>query len=97
MNKLTWYASRQERSEATITILMDLIRELHEPNTAPLRELFAEYVTALSDESNSILIILNRLQLDSANCLIHHNITLTKENQARMQQIRKLSEIRYGN
>lgn len=95
MKTVKWYDGRTERAEIACNNLMDLIKNLTEPNEQPLRELFANYVTEFSNDLNAFPLILSRFNLDVSNCLLKHRIVLNPENKQLFKEILALSELRY--
>lgn len=97
MSKLTWFASGKDRGDEAISIIDNLLNDIDNDTTRqPLQEVLIEFKDELEKRESAVPYILSRMNISISNALHKNKISLTKEQQAKLQQLTQLSNIRYG-
>ena len=75
---------------------MKLLIQLYQSTEDPiLKEFFAKYIREL-DWGTSIPFALSAMNIEMASVLLKNKILLTKEQEEKVEELRKMSNIRYG-
>ncbi|MDG5114114.1 bacteriocin immunity protein [Companilactobacillus pabuli] len=97
VGKLSWFAGGKDRGDAAISIIDDLLNSLNvDANRQPLQEVLIEFKNELEKRESAVPFILSRMNISISNTLHKNKIPLTKDQQAKLQQLTQLSNIRYG-
>lgn len=89
---MKWYAGGQERKKVAMKLLIELYQSTEDPI---LKEFFAKYIREL-DWGTSIPFALSAMNIEMASVLLKNKILLTKEQEEKVEELRKMSNIRYG-
>ncbi|KRK77926.1 hypothetical protein FC67_GL001259 [Companilactobacillus alimentarius DSM 20249] len=93
MSKLTWFAGGKDRGNEAISIIDDLLNNL---NSQLLQEVLIEFKDELEKRESAVPYILSRMNVSISNALHKNKVSLTEEQQSKLQQLTQLSNIRYG-
>ncbi|GEO59416.1 bacteriocin immunity protein [Companilactobacillus bobalius] len=97
MAKLTWFAGGKDRGDEAIAIIDDLLNNLNtDANRQPLQEVLIEFKDELEKRESAVPYILSRMNISISNALHKNKISLTEEQQSKLQKLTQLSNIRYG-
>lgn len=97
MSKLTWFASGKDRGDEAISIIDDLLTGVDDDaSKQPLKEVLIEFKDELEKKESAVPYILSRMNVSISNVLHKNKITLTKDQQSKLQQLTQISNIRYG-
>ena len=97
MAKLTWFAGGKDRGDEAISIIDDLLNNLNnDTNKQPLQEVLIEFKDELEKRESAVPYILSRMNISISNALHKNEISLTEEQQSKLQKLTQLSNIRYG-
>lgn len=97
MTKLTWFAGGKDRGDEAISIIDDLLNSLNtDASRQPLQEVLIEFKDELEKRESAVPYILSRMNISISNALHKNEISLTEEQQSKLQKLTQLSNIRYG-
>lgn len=87
-----WYSGGQERKKVALRLLAELYQS---SDRDVLRNFFRRYIENLN-EGISVPFALSAFNLELSSVLIKNKITLSKEQEEKIYELRQLSSIRYG-
>lgn len=90
---IKWYAEGQERKKVALRLMVDLYSSATNPI---LKNFFTKYIRQLRS-GTSIPYVLYTFNLELSSVLLKNKILLTKDQAERVRQLRKLSNLHYGN
>ncbi|EUJ38026.1 hypothetical protein [Brochothrix campestris] len=91
-----WYASGAERATEAELLITKLIASLDFQTAQPLITVLESGRNELTQPTQSLTLILSRLQLSIAQCLLKHPLVLDPSTQVLFTELTALSAIRYG-
>lgn len=97
MGLLKWFSGGSDRSTEAVNLISDLLNELTiGSRNDSLVATLTEYKNELTKKESSIPFILSRMNISISNTIKNNKITLTQEQTNKLNQLRSLSNIRYG-
>lgn len=97
MSKLKWFSGGKERSDQTLALINELLKELDKnPNSPALQKLLANYQNELRKKERSVPFILSQMNIEISNLLKKETISLSDSQSNNLKQLMTLSNIRYG-
>lgn len=87
-----WFSGGQERKKVALKLLIELYQSADHP---VLKDFFKRYIGNLN-EGISVPAVPTVFNLELSGILLKNKIILTEEQKKKVDEIRKLSNIRYG-
>lgn len=87
-----WFSGGQERKKVALKLLIELYQSADHP---ALKDFFKRYIENLN-EGISVPAVLTAFNLELSGILLKNKIILTEEQKKKVDEIRELSNIRYG-
>lgn len=95
MAKLKWFSGGKERREEAISIIEELISDLHTNDSAEaLSKSLIYYLNEFKTSGTSFPFLMNRMSIELTDVILRSEVHLTKEQGEKFTELRKLMEIR---
>ncbi|MEI4781350.1 bacteriocin immunity protein [Streptococcus pasteurianus] len=95
MPNLKWFSGGKERRDEALIIIDELLATLdNNMKINPLRQLLQSYHEELKNRGTSTPYILSRLNVDLSTVLVENAIHPTREQSAKLKELRALQNIR---
>lgn len=95
MAKLKWFSGGKERREEAISIIEELISDLQTNDSAEaLSKSLTYYLNEFKTSGTSFPFLMNRMSIELTDVVLRSKVHLTKEQDEKFKELRKLMEIR---
>lgn len=94
---MKWFAGGKDRKAEAVKIIEKLLLDLqNNDNNRPLEDVLINYKNEIINESSSIPLILNRMDLEISKTIRNYGIELSDMETKEIKDLMTLSNIRYG-
>lgn len=93
MGNLNWFSGGDERSAQAIKLITELQNDTNSPI---LQNVLGKYKIELTEDQSSVPFILSRMNIELSQVLVENDIILSQDQTSKLNDLRDISNIRYG-